>query len=149
MAHVILVDTNVWIALTLHRHQFHRIVTDWSEQLPRQSTLLFCRATQQSFLRLLTTEHIMARYTHPAMTNHKAWQIMEAYLANPHIKFVDEPANLAAQWKNLVVRQTASPKLWMDAYLAAFAIAGNHEFVTTDSAFAQFPKLTATILTKL
>jgi len=109
---------------------------------------LFCRATQQSFLRLLTTAQVMAHYGHPAMTNHKAWQIMEAYLADPRIQFAAEPRGLDAQWKSLATRQTASPKLWMDAYLAAFAIAGSHELVTTDNAFAQFPKLHATILVK-
>ena len=35
----------------------------------------------------------------------------------------------------------ASPKLWMDAYLAAFAIAGGCQLVTTDQGFAQFPSL--------
>ncbi len=35
-------------------------------------------------------------------------------------------------------RNTVSPKLWMDAYLAAFAISGKLRFVTNDKAFRQF-----------
>ena len=39
------------------------------------------------------------------------------------------------------MRGTASPKLWMDAYLAAFALAGGCRMVTTDAAFKQFAGL--------
>jgi predicted nucleic acid-binding protein len=44
------------------------------------------------------------------------------------------------------VRGTASPKLWMDAYLAAFALAGRYAMVTTDAAFRQFRGLDLLIL---
>ncbi|MBI3924942.1 MAG: hypothetical protein HY319_05325 [Armatimonadetes bacterium] len=37
-------------------------------------------------------------------------------------------------------------ELWMDAYLAAFAIAGGSRIVTTDFAFKQFPGLDLLIL---
>jgi len=48
----------------------------------------------------------------------------------------------------LAVRKTASPKLWMDAYLAAFALRGNLVCVTTDDAFKQFKSLNAIVLSK-
>jgi hypothetical protein len=32
----------------------------------------------------------------------------------------------------------ASPKLWMDSYLAAFAVAGGYRMVTIDGAYGQF-----------
>jgi predicted nucleic acid-binding protein len=41
---------------------------------------------------------------------------------------------------------TASPKLWMDAYLAAFALAGRYSMVTTDAAFRQFRGLDLLVL---
>lgn len=50
----------------------------------------------------------------------------------------DEPVELEPVWKKLALRETASPKLWMDAYLAAFALAGRYRMVTTDAAFRQF-----------
>jgi predicted nucleic acid-binding protein len=34
-----------------------------------------------------------------------------------------------------------SPKLWMDAYLAAFALQSGHRLVTTDRDFRQFKGL--------
>lgn len=49
-------------------------------------------------------------------------------------------------WKELALRETASPKLWMDAYLAAFAIAGRFRMVTTDAAFRQFRGLDLLLL---
>lgn len=53
----------------------------------------------------------------------------------------EEPAGLERRWKRLAVRDSASPKLWMDAYLAAFALAGGHRLATTDAAFKQFSSL--------
>jgi predicted nucleic acid-binding protein len=40
----------------------------------------------------------------------------------------------------------ASPKLWMDAYLAAFALAGGYQLVTLDKAFKQFKGLNLRVL---
>ena len=45
-------------------------------------------------------------------------------------------------------RRRASPKLWMDAYLAAFAIAGDCQLVTTDKAFKQFKGLNLLLLSQ-
>ena len=44
-------------------------------------------------------------------------------------------------WKKLCSGARPSPKLWMDAYLAAFAIAGGYRFTTTDQGFKQFKNL--------
>ncbi len=44
------------------------------------------------------------------------------------------------------IRSQASPKVWMDAYLAAFAVAGNYQFVTNDKAFRQFEGLDLVML---
>jgi predicted nucleic acid-binding protein len=59
---------------------------------------------------------------------------------------VDEPPTVAEAWKVFAVRDIASPKLWMDAYLAAFAVAAGYQMVTTDGAFRQFPKLDLLVL---
>ena len=52
----------------------------------------------------------------------------------------------ALNWRRLATRDLASPKLWMDAYLAAFAIAADVELVTTDKAFGRFEGLKVTVL---
>jgi len=57
-----------------------------------------------------------------------------------------EPPGLEGQWTSFALRASASPKLWMDAYLAAFARAGGYRMVTTDVAFRQFPGLDVLVL---
>ncbi len=44
-------------------------------------------------------------------------------------------------WKKLAARKSSSPKLWMDAYLSAFAIICGAQIIMTDKAFTQFPAL--------
>jgi len=73
----------------------------------------------------------------PPLTNREAWQIYQTFAADDRLGLVDqEPAGIAA-----------SPKLWMDAYLAAFARSAGHTLVTTDAAFTQFADLDLRLLT--
>ena len=44
--------------------------------------------------------------------------------------------------------QGTSAYSWMDAYLAAFAIAGGHQLITTDKGFKQFAELNPVILSR-
>lgn len=82
---------------------------------------------------------MLAPYGNLPLTNRQAWQAYEALLSDDRIVFRgEEPAGLDVRWKQFAVRSTASPKLWMDAYLAAYALAGGHRLVTTDVAFRQF-----------
>jgi predicted nucleic acid-binding protein len=75
------------------------------------------------------------------------WRAYEALLADDRIVFRPlEPAGLEFHWKELALRDSASPKLWMDAYLAAFALAGGYQMVTTDTAFRQFSGLDLVLL---
>lgn len=71
----------------------------------------------------------------------------EAFLADRRIVFRgEEPAGIQERWRDLAVRHTASPKLWMDAYLAAFASAAACTMVTTDAAFGPIPELDLLVL---
>jgi len=45
-------------------------------------------------------------------------------------------------------RRNALPKVWMDAFLAAFAMTGGYQLVTTDRAFKQFKGLDVLVLTR-
>ena len=58
----------------------------------------------------------------------------------PAIRFLSEPPDLEPLWHRLAGLQTASPKVWMDAYLAAFAIRHEAEFITLDRDFRNFEK---------
>ena len=133
-----LVDSNVWLALTLSKHVFHPTCHEWLKGRMKTGEVLFCRATQQSLLRLLTTQAVLGAYGNLALSNAEAWAVYEGYCADKRIGMVDEPRGLTAVWKRLSATDTAAPKKWMDAYLAAFAIAGGYELVTTDEDFRQF-----------
>ena len=143
-----LCDSNVWLALALSKHIHHSPVRKWLDKVDEPASILWCRATQQSFLRLLTNASVLRPYGNPPLTNREAWSVYKALLADDRIIFREEPAGLDPLWKDLAVRGTASPKLWMDAYLAAFAMAGGFRMVTTDAAFAQFRGLDLLVLGK-
>jgi len=143
---VVLCDSNVWLALALSEHAHHIAAREWLDTVKEPASVIFCRATQQSFLRLLTNVSVLGPYGVPPLTNRQAWSAYEALLSDDRIIWVDEPAGVEPCWKEFALRGTASPKLWMDAYLAAFALAGRYRMVTTDAAFRQFKGLDPLIL---
>lgn len=137
-----LCDTNVWLALSLSGHIHHDTAREWLGTVQDPADVLFCRATQQSLLRLLTNKAVLAPYGNPPLSNKEAWAVYEALVSDDRIVLhADEPAGVEPQWRLLATRDSASPKLWMDAYLAAYAIAGGHRLVTTDAGFRQFTGL--------
>lgn len=136
-----LADSNFWLALAVAHHPFHSVARDWFARQKPPSAVLFCRSTQQSFLRLMTTSAILAPYRLPPLTNQEAWTTYERDVADKRIAWVPEPRGLDGHWKKLTAGTKPSPKLWMDGYLAAFALAGGYRFVTTDKAFKQFKGL--------
>jgi toxin-antitoxin system PIN domain toxin len=136
-----LVDSNVWLALTLSKHVFHTACHEWLKRCTKTGEVLFCRATQQSFLRLLTTRAVLNAYGNPPLSNAEAWAVYEGYGADKRITFAEEPRGLMAHWKKMSATHIASPKIWMDSYLAAFAIAGGYQLVTTDEDFRKYEGL--------
>ena len=144
-----LCDSNVWLALALSRHVHHVAARNWLDTVEEPRSVFFCRATQQAFLRLLTNPAVLGPYGNPPLTNRQAWRAYEALLADDRIVLrAEEPAGQEPRWKQMAMRDTASPKLWMDAYLAAFALAGGYCIVTTDTAFKQFRGLDLVLLGK-
>jgi toxin-antitoxin system PIN domain toxin len=108
---------------------------------------MFCRATQQSFLRLLTNRSVLAPYGLQPLTNREAWQVCDDLLADTRVALRnDEPAGLEQRWRDFAVREMSSPKLWMDAYLAAYASVAGFRLVTADTGFKQFPGLDLLLL---
>lgn len=139
---MILCDSNVWLALALSKHAHHDAVAGWFAGIDAPASLCFCRATQQTFLRLLTNDAVLRPYGNVALTNAAAREAYEALLADDRVLLrVGEPGGLEAHWRRFAVRPAASPKLWMDAYLAAFALSAGYRLATTDGAFAQFEGL--------
>lgn len=132
--------------MALSHHVHHPVARDWLEAESALDSIAFCRATQQTLLRLLTNAAVLAPYGNPPLTNREAWAIYAAFLADDRITWADEPDGLESRWRKWAVRDTASPKLWMDSYLAAFAGAEGYTMVTTDAVFGQFLGLDSLIL---
>ncbi len=83
-----------------------------------------------------------------ALTNAEAWRVYQGFAHNRQIAVAIEPAGLEREWRRLAVRDSPSAKLWMDAYLAAFAIASRYQLVSIDSAFKQHDGLDLLLIEK-
>jgi uncharacterized protein len=136
-------DVNVWLALTWEGHVHHLAAWTWFQSLDATDHLGFCRFTQISLLRLLTTRAIM---NEDVMTQAAAWSAYDSWLDDDRIRFLNEPPNLEIGFRALTHRLHSEPKLWPDAYLAAFANAEGMRLVTFDRALAA--KLEQPILLK-
>jgi toxin-antitoxin system PIN domain toxin len=144
---VILCDSSVWLALAIDEHDHHRAALAWLGTVNAQTPVYFCRATQQAMLRLLTTASVYLAFERVPFTNDKAWSIYDSFLADERIHYqAREPDGLESRWRQYAARDSSSPKLWMDAYLAAFARAGGYQLVTTDAGFKQFDVLDLVLL---
>jgi predicted nucleic acid-binding protein len=83
------------LALALSRHVHHAGSRDWLDTIAEPASLLLCRATQQTFLRLITNVSVLAPYGNPPLTNRQAWSAYEALLADDRIVFqAREPPGL-------------------------------------------------------
>ena len=133
-----LIDTSVWVAAAFERHPAHRLVQDELNAAARRGRLCFCRATQQSFLRLITTPLLLRQYQAEGFTNREAVAEYTLLRTTLSVAEITEPPGAPTLWHRLAARDTAAPKVWMDAYLAAFAISGGLEFVTLDRDFKTY-----------
>lgn len=83
---------------------------------------------------------LQSAYRSKPISNAAAWEKWEELIDLPQVVFAAEPDDLTDGWRQFAARNTASPKVWMDAYLAAFAISGRLDFVTLDRDFRSYQK---------
>ena len=133
-----LLDVNVWLAAAFPAHPAHdrsqKVLLDATPGTPA----LFCRATQHSFLRLVSTPAIFNAYRSAPITNRDALSALAAFAALPQVDLIEEPPELEVLWWHLAGLEEAAPKRWMHAYLAAFAIRGSLRMISLDGDFRQF-----------
>ncbi|MFT4233581.1 MAG: PIN domain-containing protein [Microbacterium sp.] len=140
-------DTNTWLALALSGHPHHALARQWLDAVDDRSEIILCRAVQQSLLRLLTTAAVFAPLGDDPLTNREAWAVADAFAADARVSVaIFEPAAVSSGWREFSSLGTSSPKVWMDAYLAAFALRSDATLVTNDRAFAGFQGLRSLIL---
>ena len=135
-----LFDSNVWLALTFSAHPHHALAKEIFADASAENPACFCRATQQSFLRLATTPVLLHAYGAEGFTNQDAVKLIKTLSSLSTVSTLEEPSGLESRWLELARLPSASPKVWMDAYFAAFAILHEAEFVTLDRDFRNFEK---------
>jgi uncharacterized protein len=123
-------DANVWLALFWSRHVHSQTALRWFDRAVGEQ-FFFCRFTQLTVLRLLTTEKIMGKDT---KTMSEAWGLWDQAWADDRISFLPEPDGLEGNFRHRSKLSSRSPKVWADAYLLAFASVAGLKFVTFDRA---------------
>ncbi|MGD0955862.1 MAG: TA system VapC family ribonuclease toxin [Candidatus Acidiferrales bacterium] len=123
-------DANVWLALLWDRHIHSRKARQWFKQASDEQ-FFFCRFTQLTVLRLLTSEKIMGN---DANTMSEAWSLWDHIWADDRIAFLPEPDGLEREFRSRSRLASRSPKVWGGAYLLAFVSIAGVKLVTFDRA---------------
>ncbi len=129
-------DINLWLAVIDENHSLHAGAVDYWEKNPGTKKA-FCRVTMMGFLRIGTVPGVL----HGPLSNPEIWDIYHQFLKHPHHLYLDEPTGLQNQFYNLTTVPHFPHRLWTDAYLAAFALAGGCRLVSFDADFTRFPGL--------
>jgi hypothetical protein len=137
-----LCDVNFLIALCYDGHVHHRQALDWLDQ-QGELEVVICRNTQLGLLRLLSNPAVMGV---DVCTQEQAWAVYDAITSDGRFEFSLEPQNLEDYLRKYSASGQVSPKLWQDAYLAAYARAGNLRLVTFDQGFRRFEGLQCVLL---
>jgi toxin-antitoxin system PIN domain toxin len=126
-------DVNVWFAIAVADHPHHRQALAWWNE--EASLAGFSRITQLGLLRLLTTKSAMGG---EPLTNAAAWAVYDELLTDSRVRVFTELPALDALFRSLSSHRQASPKIWADAFVAAYAAANDATLVTFDQAFANY-----------
>ncbi|GIU99622.1 MAG: ribonuclease VapC41 [Actinomycetota bacterium] len=132
-----LLDASVWVALSAPDHIHHsRARRYWEEEADEE--LGFCRITALALVRYLTNPRILGE---AALDGAAAWRALGTWLATPGVRWLEEPVGLdewLARWSGELDPRGGH---WADAYLAAFAVAGDHRLVAFDADFRRYPEV--------
>ena len=119
------------MALILEHHVHRPAAQAWWKA--GDSRIAFTRFTQISVLRLLTTHAAMDG---KPLSIDDAWRVHDRLFEDDRVAFVPEQAGVETRFREYASGATASPKLWADAWLLAFANAAGGKLVTFDRALA-------------
>jgi toxin-antitoxin system PIN domain toxin len=123
-------DANVWSALLWGRHIHPEKAREWLEGAPEEK-LFFCRFTQLTVLRLLTSASVMGSDVRKML---EAWDLWDRVCADDRVAYLPEPEAMESEFRRQSRLGSPSPKVWADAYLLAFATVAGLKLVTFDRA---------------
>ena len=135
-------DVNVWLALAFEVHAHHGTARTWFDSVGVR-TALWCRITQQGFLRLASNPSVFGA---EALTLRDAWSCYDALSGDERTGFVAEASGLERLWREYASSRTYSPKVWTDAYLVAFAASAGLTMVTFDRAIGSYARSRPVVL---
>ena len=72
------------------------------------------------------------------LTNEEAWSVYDGFLADDRVRVFPELPVLDDLFRTHSSLRQSSPKIWVDAYLAAHAAANAATLVTFDQAFTKY-----------
>lgn len=121
-------DANVWLALMWNRHIHSEKAREWFERSSEEK-FLFCRISQITVLRLLTTASVMGNDVRKMP---EAWSLWDKVCADDRVAFVSEPETIENEFRRLSALRSPAPKVWADAYLLAFASVAGLKLITFD-----------------
>jgi toxin-antitoxin system PIN domain toxin len=124
-------DINVWLAIASPEHVHAPAARRWWRA--EKGRIAFSRLTQIGFLRVMTTPAAMDG---KPLTMAEAWRVHDRLYDDERVELFPEPAEVEARFREFAAGRTASPKLWADAWLLAFAAAAGGTVVTFDRALA-------------
>jgi toxin-antitoxin system PIN domain toxin len=125
-------DVNVWLALLLADHTHRGAAIAWWDS-DKSDVIAFCRFTQVGVLRLLTTAAAM---NGKPLGMGAAWQAYDRLFEDDRVALLPEPDTLEPEFRGHSRFGVASPKVWADAYIAAFAAQYRGTLITFDRALA-------------
>lgn len=138
-----LCDVNVLLALATDRHVHHPVVVRWLDGVATGEAVV-CRMAQSGLLRLLNNPAVMRE---EALDAAACWALWHRLLEDERIRFSPgEPPGLDAAFEEFTQGRSFTPRLWTDAYLAAYAHTGGLTLVTLDRGVRSFSGLACEIL---
>lgn len=138
-----LCDVNVLLALVTDRHAAHAAAVHWLDNVPAGGATI-CRIAQMGLLRLLNNPAVMRE---DVLDTDACWALWHRLLEDERLRFAPtEPPGLDTAFERFTSGRAFTPKLWTDAYLAAYAQASGVVLVTFDQGFRQFVNLTCHVL---
>lgn len=133
-----LIDVNVALALIDGDHKANAVATTWLQEQPAGGVVLV-RVVQLGLLRLLSSPVVMRGMP---LSMEESWDTWQHVLRDERFRFVTaEPASIERELARLTTGKGHSPKVWTDAYIAAFAVASNLTLTTFDKGFSQYEGL--------
>ena len=72
------------------------------------------------------------------LTNEEAWRVYDGFLSDSRVQVFPEVPALEDLFRSYSNLRQASPKLWVDAYLAAHAAANGAILISFDQAFQAY-----------